>query len=70
MDNKIIVCACGNPSHQIIFTDWGDDDIGISVHLTKLSLWERIKYVFTGYPRFEEIVTTRDRLKETLLSQL
>jgi hypothetical protein len=70
---EIIICACGDPEHQMIFrTIDGDDDVYVSIHLVKLPflkrLWYGIKYIFgyqSKYGAFDEIIITKKH-KQTL----
>ena len=64
---ELIICACGEPEHQMIFrTIDGDDDVYVSIYLVKLPffkrLWFGIKYIFgyqSKYGAFDEIIITK-----------
>ena len=65
---ELIICACHNAEHQMIFrTIEGDDDVYVDIHLCKLPffkrLWHGIKYIFgytSKYGDFDEIIITPD----------
>lgn len=66
---ELIICACGDVEHQIIFRTIEDDsDVYMSVHLARCSffkrLWYGIKYIF-GYRckfgAFGEFILTNER---------
>lgn len=64
METQLILCACHNSEHQMIFMkDEEDNLIYVQVHLTKKTFWKRfkygIKYIFgyqSRYGAFDEIV--------------
>ena len=64
---ELIICACGDPEHQMIFrTIDGDDDVYVGIYLVKFSffkrLWYGIKYIFgyqSKYGAFDEIILTK-----------
>lgn len=61
---KTISCDSGLPDHQVIVREFVDGDVTITMRLPKLSIWKRIKALFTGYPRFEEVMTTKEELNK------
>ena len=64
---EIVICACENAEHQIVFrTIATDDDVYVSIHLCKLRWYERLKnglkYIFgytSRYGDFDEIIITK-----------
>lgn len=64
MEEKLIICECHNPEHQIIvYYDNEDNYAYLEYHLSKLPFWERlkygIKYIFgyqSKYGAFDEII--------------
>lgn len=65
MENpKVLVCVCNSPEHSIIFNyDDEDKECYVSIHLSKLNFWDRlksaIKYIFgyrSRYGDFDEII--------------
>ena len=70
---ELIICACGDVEHQMIFrTIDGDDDVYVDIHLVKLPffkrLWYGVKYIFgyrSKYGAFDEIILTKKH-KQTL----
>jgi hypothetical protein len=72
MIEDILICQCGDPSHQLVFRY--DDTplqecVYVSVHLTPVKnifkrLWYALKYVFSSkrciYGDFDEIILRPD----------
>lgn len=64
---ELIICACGDVEHQMIFrTIDGDDDVYVSIYLVKLPffkrLWFGLKYIFgyqSKYGAFDEVILTK-----------
>ena len=68
METELMICQCGDPSHQLII--YYDDDVNmptvyVAVHLSPETnffkrLWRGIKYVFSNkrskYGDFDEII--------------
>lgn len=68
MENpKVLICECSSTEHNIIFQyDEDDKECYVSIHLTKLDLWSRIKQAFKyifGYRSkcgdFDEIILNK-----------
>jgi hypothetical protein len=69
---QLLICECGHPSHQLIFSTLGEE-IVISMHLSQLPFRKRlvhaIKYLFgkdEAYGGFEEILTTKEKLTSVI----
>lgn len=65
MENpKVLICDCSSSEHSVIFQyDEEDKECYISIHLSKLSLWNRLKHSFKyifgyrcKYGDFDEII--------------
>lgn len=68
--HDLIVCACSDPSHQIVFTqyDWDHSDkvsVYMYVHLNHFPFWKRLKigiqYIFgkrSKYGAFADVLLT------------
>lgn len=64
--NELLICACRNTEHQVIFSYFDDElvpEVYMSVHLTKKPFWSRVKhalkYVFgyqSKYGAFDEFI--------------
>lgn len=75
-DNELLVCTCGDVSHQLVVTKWEDSDDGsrelfVGVHLNKVPWWARlanaINYIFgkeSIYGDFEEVILTKEHLPQ------
>lgn len=76
MEHEILLCQCGDPSHQLIFF-YDDDDFApavyVSVHLSPepnffKRLWRGLKYIFSRkrsiYGDFDEIVLRPEDYKK------
>lgn len=67
MSKKLLVCQCGDISHQLIIQTDDDGDVIVSINLTCFSFWRRlihgIKYIFgfkSQYGDFEEIILDKN----------
>lgn len=72
MDKELLLCQCGDPSHQLIM--FYDDDtenpaVYVSIHLVPETnffkrLWRGLKYIFSNkrsiYGDFDEIILRPD----------
>lgn len=77
-DTSLFICACGDVSHQMIISKDEDPKDNyrqcfVSVHLNKLSFWERlkvgIKYIFghqSKFGAFDELILTKDHAQDIL----
>jgi len=62
MEQKLFICSCFSPEHQVIFT-WDGDDFYLTFHLSEKRFLKRvflgIKYIFgykSKYGNFDEII--------------
>ncbi len=71
MNNEILVCECGDPSHQLVFSyDDGDEEVYVSVllnpnHPWYKRLWVALKYIFghrSIYGDFDEVILTKNHV--------
>lgn len=72
--HDILVCACSDPQHQIVFTIYEGSSIEkaevfVYIHLTRFPLWKRLwvafQYVFgkqSKYGAFDEILLTQTEM--------
>lgn len=64
MKTDLIMCACHNPEHQMIFMRDEDERlVYVQIHLKKNTFWKRliygVKYIFgyqSRYGAFDEII--------------
>ena len=68
--HDLLVCACSDPQHQIVFTRYDGDglekaEVFVYIHLTRYSFWKRLwvalQYVFgkqSQHGAFDEILLT------------
>lgn len=65
---KLLVCNCSSKEHQLVFSKFDDEDqVYITVHLSKVSFWKRLRYLFgrkCKYGAFEEVITSVDKLQD------
>lgn len=70
--HEVFVCSCGTPEHQLLVSQWQDQnqqlklhwlELSVSVHLTRQTLWRRLRYAWRycwghqcNYGAFEEIL--------------
>lgn len=72
MDKELLLCQCGDPSHQLIIfydNDTENPNVYVSVHLVPETnffkrLWRGLKYIFSNkrsiYGDFDEIILRPD----------
>lgn len=59
---ELLLCKCSSREHQLIVDydfDPNDPCVYVSIHLTPLKFWDRLKYLFgykCRYGAFEEVV--------------
>ena len=65
-ERKLLVCDCGDVSHQLIIQSTVDGNVIVSVHLTQFPFWKRlangIRYIFghrSKYGDFEEVILNK-----------
>lgn len=68
MDKELLLCQCGDPSHQLIIfydNDTENPNVYVSIHLVPETnffkrLWRGLKYIFSNkrsiYGDFDEII--------------
>ena len=64
---QLLVCTCGDVSHQLIVRKLCPGEVSVEVHLSPLPFWRRlingIKYIFghrSKYGDFEEVILNRN----------
>jgi hypothetical protein len=65
---EIFICECYSPEHQFIIRKFDDEnEVYLTIHLTKQPIWRRLKYAFRyifGYQSrfgaFDEIILNPD----------
>ena len=72
MDKELLLCQCGDPSHQLIIfydNDTENPNVYVSIHLVPETnffkrLWRGLKYIFSNkrsiYGDFDEIILRPD----------
>lgn len=70
-----VVCECGSLEHfmQISYEPQLDDCVFVTIHLSELPFWKRVKLAFlyvlgrkSKYGNFEEIILNKKQLKKVI----
>jgi hypothetical protein len=77
MTHEVIICACENVEHQIIFSYFEDEDdipkeVFMTIHLVHepnifKRIWKGIKYIFgykCRYGNFDEIILNKSHIRQ------